>query len=1153
MFASGPQDTDIMTEFLALQKGIGYTARPSASTLRHCDGRDEVFIRIDLAGIHLAVGEEKGSDVIAEYTIEEIVKYSHSRAKRRFCFSQMDVQGVLREFKFESEKYFEIFEALGRAIAVVIKIKSTGNVPIAPPLLVKDEGSLASLLEAEEPQDPSKQSDRELGRVSQPGTSVLPRKARMMGNRGRSMGELFSRNDADHPSSASPGGSTSLMQPEDTTEAGQKAALAKYYIQSRYSHPAADSPSHHHSSTSPSATISAASVPQSQPSPAFPSATDSTSPRRGAPEGWIDDPTQLSTSTAPTTAASTTPSTDRKWKSQMRYDYLSISKARFKSDPHHLSDDPPTAATTGTTSSPRASRNTRASLASQYSVDHGSTDSLASRASETMHVKTASEPFLSLNRRSVAERPSVLGLFVKEGTLRPRSKSERPGSENVGSTVKLTGGDVHEKEKNGNSGSGFMRIASKMTMRKKGSSVWPSKDGLASSADMLFDGPKVVILKDDDGKEILIKNRGSEGYQIVAGTVDALVAALLNQPDAKYLEEFLLTFRHIMDPKILMERLTTRFQRHVEHPNADGVDSEEENLRIVTLVKKWAGDHAYDFLSPDTFSALQTFLDGVQANARLASYSSQIRSLATHALSSQGYNGGGDTSSDEDSLTSTTSTTSPSPWSPTHELLTLLREFDFLSQSSRRIAQQLTLVDSRLFRSIRPEEFTLLLWDRTPLKPQLTSNLQRYIARFNRVGYWVGTVVCSYAARSQRTEALEKFVKVAIRSMEVGNYNTAMAILSGLNTTPVSRLKRSFSGMSRTILTAYEDLETRLSYRSNYKVYRDIEDQCRCRGGSVIPFFGLVIKDLTFLNDGNSSHTVTGLVNWEKMREVYDKVQGIREFQRGQFPWIPDDEVIVRGPGESVTLHSYCSSPPCMGEDQLLLLSKAMEGPDGASVNRGKAAGAGGAAGTGSVGRSGGRTVMTQTDVLLEILNGKTDALDACGGKRDSVISAVAPTAVTCTTTSVSPITSDPLDHSTPSPGLTVAPQPSPQPPAVSTDVPPRISTVQLMFSPPLDSPLLGSMMREYDAKSRTTPSSPSPSARPASAMILSPTVSSPGSAGASSIRRQSLAEKGGTLRRKLSENGFGGVLGWWKKEDEDEVVGKGGGDGGGSGGAGGS
>merc|ERR1712137_1035414 len=72
-----------------------------------------------------------------------------------------------------------------------------------------------------------------------------------------------------------------------------------------------------------------------------------------------------------------------------------------------------------------------------------------------------------------------------------------------------------------------------------------------------------------------------------------------------------------------------------------------------------------------------------------------------------------------------------------------------------------------------------------------TRNLESYIQWFNRLSYFVATQVCSNVKKKQRVKVIEYFIEVARECFNIGNFNSLMAIIAGLNMSPVSRLKKT--------------------------------------------------------------------------------------------------------------------------------------------------------------------------------------------------------------------------------------------------------------------------------------------------------------------------------------------------------------------------
>ena len=149
------------------------------------------------------------------------------------------------------------------------------------------------------------------------------------------------------------------------------------------------------------------------------------------------------------------------------------------------------------------------------------------------------------------------------------------------------------------------------------------------------------------------------------------------------------------------------------------------------------------------------------------------------------------------------------------------------------------------------------------------------------------------------------------------NYNTLMALISGLNVAAVQRLKLSWQKVSRRTLLSLRSLEQAMSPESNYAAYRDRKSK---HVRPAVPFVGLTLKDLTFLNDGNprwveatpdgddsetsaatsaAATTATGsdrsaagtqrLVNFDKLQRVYDAIQEVASYAEEPYAFAADD------------------------------------------------------------------------------------------------------------------------------------------------------------------------------------------------------------------------------------------------------------------------
>jgi len=267
---------------------------------------------------------------------------------------------------------------------------------------------------------------------------------------------------------------------------------------------------------------------------------------------------------------------------------------------------------------------------------------------------------------------------------------------------------------------------------------------------------------------------------------------------------------------------------------------------------------------------------------------------------------------------------------------------DILGISSKKVAQQLTLVDSKLWRAIESQEYAHFLWDSKDVKDKNTRNIQKFIERFNQISFWVSTMICKTQTLKTRTNILEKMIKVAKYCLEIQNFNTTMAILSGLNMAAVSRLKGTWMTLSTKTMNIYTEIEEAMSYKCNYKNYRELEYNAK---PPLIPFFGLLLKDLTFMNDGNQKILKNELINFQKSRVIYTKIKSVNLIQKNLYNFQPDNTIIETtklNPTESnaenivkheIEIYEYFKILPHYTEMTLLELSRKIENCNAKAYN----------------------------------------------------------------------------------------------------------------------------------------------------------------------------------------------------------------------------
>ena len=81
----------------------------------------------------------------------------------------------------------------------------------------------------------------------------------------------------------------------------------------------------------------------------------------------------------------------------------------------------------------------------------------------------------------------------------------------------------------------------------------------------------------------------------------------------------------------------------------------------------------------------------------------------------------------------------------------------FLDLDVKDLAQQLTLIEFRLFKAIPYVELTAQAWNYKGKAPTVTA----YIERFNEVSYWIATEVVLCPNLKKRVNILKRFIQLA--------------------------------------------------------------------------------------------------------------------------------------------------------------------------------------------------------------------------------------------------------------------------------------------------------------------------------------------------------------------------------------------------------
>ncbi|NXM26523.1 RPGF5 factor, partial [Oxyruncus cristatus] len=194
------------------------------------------------------------------------------------------------------------------------------------------------------------------------------------------------------------------------------------------------------------------------------------------------------------------------------------------------------------------------------------------------------------------------------------------------------------------------------------------------------------------------------------------------------------------------------------------------------------------------------------------------------------------------------------------------------------LALELTNFDWSLFNAIHEQELIYFTFSRQG-NAENTENLSLLLQRCNEVQLWVATEILLCSQLCKRVQLVKKFIKIAAHCKAQRNLNSFFAIVMGLNTASVSRLSQTWEKIPGKFKKLFTELESLTDPSLNHKAYRDAFKKMK---SPKIPFMPLLLKDVTFIHEGNKTF-LDNLVNFEKLHMIADTVRSLRHCRNNQF------------------------------------------------------------------------------------------------------------------------------------------------------------------------------------------------------------------------------------------------------------------------------
>jgi len=373
---------------------------------------------------------------------------------------------------------------------------------------------------------------------------------------------------------------------------------------------------------------------------------------------------------------------------------------------------------------------------------------------------------------------------------------------------------------------------------------------------------------------------------LAAASLNRLVEMVTSvEHNVNFMRCFLMTYRSFTTPTVLMQKLKERYQVPIAHdmPSRerdafkDGVVKPIQ-LRVCSVLKHWIDEHQVDFTESLYLDVMAFVTEQVQGDhpsmARILRQALERLSSTTRRLSTSGGGGGGHTDSRSRS-SHHPQAIAPTPHLPENLYLTTLSLADV---ESIEIARQLTLITWEIYSAIQPAEFFRLAWSK-PKYRHLSPNVLRMITSYNQVGDLVVTSILREPRLQKRSQVYEKWLHVMQCLFSLNNFDSTMAIMAGLNNTAIKRLRFTREMVLSDVRLAHESMALTFAQSNNYRDYRRYLRQAT---PPCIPYLGVFLSDLTFIEEGNPD-TLSGQINYSKRQMMYKVIAEIQQYQKSGY------------------------------------------------------------------------------------------------------------------------------------------------------------------------------------------------------------------------------------------------------------------------------
>ncbi|CAD5220794.1 unnamed protein product [Bursaphelenchus okinawaensis] len=319
------------------------------------------------------------------------------------------------------------------------------------------------------------------------------------------------------------------------------------------------------------------------------------------------------------------------------------------------------------------------------------------------------------------------------------------------------------------------------------------------------------------------------------------------EPSRKLVFTLLLNLRAFVSPVEMLQKLVQNciFEQHTSLSNFNRHTHSKLSEHVYNFISEWTTSIPYDFRSDEMRQRLSELFSLCATDSTQNRKFSKLMDNLNHVLAKREH---------YERAMKNLDSNYDMDLEKTEQMSGLVA----MGAQPQVVAQQLAHIELERLSMIGVDEIVQMLGNVNleslgEHNSDTTGNIKYYIKWFNQLSVFTASEIQKHTRKKHRVRCIEFFIDLGKECINIGNFNSLMAIVAGLSSQAVTRLKKTWQRVDKAKL---EILQHQLNPSGNFVSYRATlnaaiwRSECAKNDNErvIIPFFGLMLKDLYIIH-----------------------------------------------------------------------------------------------------------------------------------------------------------------------------------------------------------------------------------------------------------------------------------------------------------------